>query len=539
MGQSGDGQHLVFTEGLGLCEYSHIVESNARFEALQQSLLERWQGMKSDDGARRDIVIVPSLSLEGLPMANIPGVTHYEERMLFTLALLRHPRAHLVYVTSQPLHPAIVDYHLSLLQGIPTAHARKRLTLLSTYDASPRTLTEKILERPRLMDRIRQGIDVNHAHMTCFTVSELEARLAVKLGIPLYGIHPKHLEFGTKSGSRRIFREAGISLPPGIEGVRDEEQVIEAIDEVMAKSPESQRLVLKHESGFSGEGNAVFQVPGTRSSAAIRKALHTMRFTNSFPTWERFGGELARQGGVVEAFVEPAPEGENRAPSGQLRITPAGTLECVSTHDQLVGGPDGQTYQGCRFPADADYRLEVQEDALKVGEVLRAKGVIGRAAVDFVTRPRGDGTWERFAIEINLRMSGTTHPLMIMQMLNGGRYDPETGLYMTGRGEPRCYVASDSLGSERYRGLLVDDLLDIAAVNELHYRPWTDSGVVFHLAGALSEFGKVGITAIGTTPEEAQRWFSATRRALDHASSVPIDTMPPCSSGEGMEHDGA
>jgi len=495
-------------------------EEVERYHQLQSKLLERWQSIYRIDDGRKDIVIVPSLSLEGLPMANIPGVTHYEERMLFTLSLLRHPRARLVYVTSQPLHPATVDYHLSLLQGIPTAHARRRLTLLATYDASPRTLTEKILERPRLIQRIRRGIDVDNAHLTCFTVSALERKLAVQLGLPLYGLDPALLELGTKSGSRRVFRKAGIPMPPGVEGVRSEDEVVEAVDEVWAKNPELERMVVKHESGFSGEGNAVLGLtkidakPGTETCRArIRDGLRNMRFTASFDCWERFGSELERQGGAVEAFVE----GAVRAPSAQLRIDPLGVLQCVSTHDQIVGGPDNQTYQGCRFPADEAYRMDIQADALRVGEVLLDAGVLGRAAVDFVAVENADGGWDRYAIEINLRMSGTTHPMMIMKMLNSGRYDPESGIYLTGRGEPRCYVATDSLSSSGYRGLLVEDLLDIAAVNRLHYRPWTDTGVVFHLMGALSEFGKVGITAIGTTHEEAERWFAATREALDEA----------------------
>ena len=67
------------------------------------------------------------------------------------LIRLRNPRAHLVYVTSQPVHPLTLDYYLQLLAGVPASHARSRLTMLCAYDASPRPLTQKVLERPRLM----------------------------------------------------------------------------------------------------------------------------------------------------------------------------------------------------------------------------------------------------------------------------------------------------------------------------------------------------------------------------------------------------
>ena len=52
----------------------------------------------------------------------------------------------------------ILDYYFQLLAGIPASHARARLTLLCAYDASPRSLTEKVLERPRLIQRIRHRV---------------------------------------------------------------------------------------------------------------------------------------------------------------------------------------------------------------------------------------------------------------------------------------------------------------------------------------------------------------------------------------------
>ena len=44
----------------------------------------------------RDVVVVPSMSLDGFEASSIPGFSYYEERMLFTVMLLRHPRARLV-----------------------------------------------------------------------------------------------------------------------------------------------------------------------------------------------------------------------------------------------------------------------------------------------------------------------------------------------------------------------------------------------------------------------------------------------------------
>lgn len=509
-----------------------LEEELARFAELQKGLEDRWLSLRDIDEKPRDIVVVPSLSIEGLPMSTIAGITHYEERMLFTLMLLRHPRAHLVYVTSQPLHPAMIDYMIALVRGIPAAHVRERLSLLSTYDASPRPLTDKVLERPRLIQRIREHIRPERAHLTCFTVSHRERSLAVRLGIPLYGVDPGLLELGTKSGSRRAFRAAGVAMPSGVEDVRDERQVAEAVADLWEEDPGLSRVVVKHDHGFSGEGNAVLSLdamtevrPGSAERASrvarVIEQLPEMRFAAEDQTWPSFLAILGTLGGVVEAFVEGRSK---RSPSVQLRINPRRELEAMSTHDQLLGGTDGQTYAGCIFPADPAYRRAIEEDALRVGEALVREGVVGRSAVDFIAVEREDqpGRWDHYAIEINLRITGTTHPLMLMRMLNDGQYDRESGLYLTKRGDARFYVSTDTLTAPRYKGLLVDDLLDIAAVHGLHYQPWTDSGVVFHMTGALSQFGKLGITAIGESSEAAQKWFDATRDALDRETAPPV-----------------
>ena len=103
-------------------------------------------------------MVVPSLTLDQSELRKLAGVSFYEERLLFLLIRLRNPRARVVYVTSQPIHPMILEYYFQFLAGIPASHARARLTLLCAHDASPRSLTEKILERPRLIERIRAGI---------------------------------------------------------------------------------------------------------------------------------------------------------------------------------------------------------------------------------------------------------------------------------------------------------------------------------------------------------------------------------------------
>jgi hypothetical protein len=485
----------------------------AEFERLKPRLRDLWDALTAQEEEPYTSVVIPSLTLDQSELAKLEGASFYEERLLFLLIRLRNPQAQMVYVTSQPIHPLILEYYFQLLVGIPASHARSRLTLLCAHDASPRSLTEKILERPRLIQRIRYGVrDPSRAFMTVFNSTPLERKLAVLLGIPLNGVDPALAPLGTKSGSRKIFREAGVPFPEGFEDLRSEDDAVGALDALREKRPGIRRALLKLDDSFSGEGNAIFQYPKVAWRGAIREAMAGM--TLCAPTEpDGYRRKFAEMGGIVEEFLDYP---ESASPSVQLRIDPQGEVVLLSTHDQILGGPSSQVYQGCRFPAAEPYRRHIQEAALKVGEVLAKRGVVSRFGVDFfVGRRPGQTEWDIYALEVNLRVGGTTHPFLALQFLTGGHLDPESGTFLSQGGMAKFYRSTDNLKAESYRGLCPEDLIDITTINRLHYSHGTETGVLFHMVGALSQFGKVGLTAIGNSPEQAEAIYAGALEVLD------------------------
>jgi hypothetical protein len=497
-------------------------EEAQRFRQLQDRLGPLFQRIFPDPRSQRSVVVVPSLSLDAAELEKIEGAHHYEERLLCLLMLLRLPRTHVIYLSSQPISPQIIDYFLHLLPGIPGQHARRRLQLMSCHDASPVPLTRKILERPRLMARIRQAIpDLATAHMVCFNATSLERTLAVRLKLPLYGADPDLAHLGTKSGSRRIFRDAGVLMPDGFEDLGDAEAVLEAAVELKRRNPDLTKAVVKLNEGFSGEGNAVLSFNGCPEGPGVdqwvRQELpRRLCFEAKRETWERFSEKLGGMGGIVEAWVRGE---DKRSPSVQCRIDPATGPVVISTHDQVLGGPSGQIFLGCSFPADDEYRLEIQKAGQRIADVLGGYRALGRFGVDFVSVREPEG-WKHYAIEINLRKGGTTHPFIMLQFLIDGVYDQNTGLYLTPNGQPRYYYASDNVKSRSYRGLAPEDLTDISVYHRLHFHGATQQGVVFHLIGALSEFGKLGMVCIGDSRKRARDLYDETVAVLDREAEL-------------------
>jgi len=495
-------------------------EELARFAELQARLPELIRTVFSDRLSPRTVVVVPGLSLDAEQLSRIPGALHYEERQLSMLLLLRLPNTRLIYLTSQPIHPLVVDYYLNMLQGIPTSHARRRLTLISTYDGSLSSLTRKVLDRPRLLHRLQEAIgDPGRAHLSVFNSSPLERTLAVQLDVPLYACDPALMYLGGKTGGRRMFRDAGVLCPDGAEGLRDARDVAQALAALKRRNPSLRRAVVKLDEGFSGEGNAVFDYATVEGAEPFEQSIEerlpeVLDYEAEGERWEHYSARLEDMQGIVEAWIDGD---DKRSPSAQFRINPLGEIESLSTHDQVLGGPSGQVFLGSTFPARPDYRQLIQAEGLKVAEQLRERGVIGRFAVDFVVTREG-GDWKAYAIEINLRKGGTTHPFQMLQFLTNGCYNPEDGVFRTQDGQPRFYYASDNLRKDAYRRLTPDDVIEVSVEQGLHFDASTQQGVAFSLLGCVSEHGKLGLTAIGNSPDKSQELFDRAVEALDEAA---------------------
>ena len=490
------------------------------FDRLQARMPRAWEAVRMNH-ADESVVVVPSVSLD----PTLPGAGSlnqaYEERFLFLLLLLRQPQLKMIYVTSMPISPTIVEYYLALLPGVIPSHARARLSLVSVGDSSPASLSEKLLARPRLLNRIADRIpNPERSHLVPYNTTEHERDLAISLGIPMYGADPRLAGLGSKTGCRRLFGEVGVRYPIGTEDVHTTDDMVEAITDMRRQRPGLTSVIVKLNEGVSGRGNAVVDLSGLPAEGPtgreqVLERVMQMQLESPRMTLDTYLGRFVAMGGIVEERIVGE---EIRSPSVQLRVTPAGAVELLSTHDQLLGGASGQSYLGCAFPADPGYARMISDDALAVGERLRELGTLGRFAIDYVVVRGRDGSWASYAIELNLRKGGTTHPFLTLQFLTDGRYEGDTALFRTPDGHEKHLVATDHLESPLLRGLSTDDLFDIVARHGLHFDPSRQVGVVFHMISSLTEHGRVGLTAVGDSASDAaRRHRQAERILLDEA----------------------
>jgi hypothetical protein len=333
----------------------------------------------------------------------------------------------------------------------------------------------------------------------------------------MYGSDPRHAYFGTKSGCRELFADAGVPHPAGTEGITSVAGAVRAITELRAARPDLGRLVMKCNEGVAGEGNAIIDLTDLPAPGCAHEvpsvAERIQRLTPEAPgvTVAAFLARFAQRGGVIEEWIVGS---EIESPSVQLQITPAGEVIVVSTHDQILVGPTGQRYLGCRFPAARSYASTISVLALRVGRRLAEAGVIGRCAIDFVVARDGTGAWSPFAIELNLRKGGTTHPFETLASLTGGTYDPDRGAFITPTGQCKHYVATDHMESPQLRALGHNGVLDLARRDGLRFDPIRRVGSVFHMLSSVDELGRTGFTAIADSSDESDALFARVQEEL-------------------------
>lgn len=492
------------------------------YDRLQEKLVPLWSSLDHLNKDEQTIVVVPSADLDVALTAS--QLQAYEERFLFMLFLLRQPRARVVFVTGQKISDEIVDYFLDLLPGVIGSNARKRLFFVTPMEARWSSLSRKLLDRPHLIEEIRSLIpDSDRAHLVPFMTSWDDRELAMRLGIPMYGADPAHMVYGTKSAGRQVFAEAEVTHPAGLEDLLSRGEVVAAIVDLARDHPDMDRVIVKLNEGVSGFGNVTLDLRrmGEVTLETVDLALDRVSIDAAIGDVAAYFDHLEKEGGVIEVMVS----GETvRSPSVQLRITPLGDVELLSTHDQILGGESGQVFLGSKFPADPAYARQISESAARVGQILAGRGVIGRFALDYVVVEQPDGTWEEYAIEINLRKGGTTHPFLTLQFLTDGFYDRERAVFVAPDGAEKHYVASDHVEIEGLKVFRPQDLLDLALLHELHFDQARQTGVVFHMLSAMPTHGFVGFTCIENSSAEAESLY---QRVLEFLAEQARLHQPP------------
>jgi hypothetical protein len=478
------------------------------FEELQAGLGPVWRLNRPGVGVDHVVVVLPSYSVgEALLSRYASRIPALEQRYLVTSLMLHRVEAcELAFLTCQTPGLRVLDYYASLVQGGRRASGRTRFRLVVVPDDSPRPISAKLLDRPDLMRTLRASFAGRPAFIEPWNVTQREVELAERLQVPIDGTAPHLWSLGFKSSGRRLFKEAGVPLPVGREDVRTIDEVVAAVAAIREQRPTATGVVVKLDDSAAGNGNVVIELGHLETPAATCAGIRAR--CAALPDW--YLRDLA-SGAVVEELITGT---RFTSPSVQVNLSPFGEVAVLATHEQVLGGDNGQVYTGCRFPASPTYASELARYGRVIGELLAHRGVIGRLSVDFVAAQSHTGRWQVYALEVNLRKGGTTHPYVVLSHLVPGRYDADPGAWQAADGTPRWYWSTDNLVDESWLGLAPAAVIRAVAAAGLQFDARTGTGVVLHMLSCLAIDGGFGLTAIGRTPEQASELYEATSAAV-------------------------
>lgn len=450
------------------------------------------------------VVVLPSYSVSPSLLAHygqrIPALEHRQLLTMLRLPLV--PKSEIIFVTAKLPEERELDYYLSFVPPDRRDDTRARIRLLEIPDQTPRSITAKLLDRPDLMAKIRAMTSGRLAYIEPWNVTDLEMAVADLLGLPLNGTPPSLWPLGFKSSGRRLMGRAGVPLPLGQEDVRSLADVLAATEIIRQQRASAAGVVIKLDDSSTGDGNRVVRFADASTPAEVQAAVESLE------PW--YLSDLA-SGAVVEELVTGH---ELSSPSVQVDIAPGGRVEVIATHEQLLGGANGQVYLGCRFPADAGYGSLLASYGAAVGKLLAEQGAMGRVCVDFAAVRSASSGWRVYGLEINLRKSGTSHPLALLQSLVPGHYDGPTGRWSSHDGTERCYCSTDSLVDPAWHRRSADDVVDAVRSAGLEFDPRSGIGAVLHMFIGLEIDGRIGLTTIGRSPGHAERLYQAAVAAI-------------------------
>jgi hypothetical protein len=291
--------------------------------ALKRQLKKKSSLLSFRYRGKRTFVVVPGLNHpKSVDLSGVSGLESYEERMLFFLFLLKYKNTKIVYVVSKGFSQDLIDYYVWQISDAQSDYQEKisRLTIIEIDDDRKISLTQKILENAKNITRIKKAIgDPKTSFLRCYNPTKQERKLALKLGIPLFGSDQKFDFVGTKSGARKVFRLSKANVVPGISDISTFTKLCDSISQLAKKYPETKRMMIKRNYSSSGKGNCIFLLGAMLESEAVdlkkiskddltklikRNFESFANYQNPNTNYEEYKQRFNITGGIVELYIE-------------------------------------------------------------------------------------------------------------------------------------------------------------------------------------------------------------------------------------------
>lgn len=305
-----------------------------------------------------------------------------------------------------------------------------------------------------------------------------------------------------KSQSRQSFRDSGVRHPRGTyEPLFSLEDLARQIYYLLMEI-DFPKIVLKLDESAGGYGNKVMTFKDFDKSMNEDDAYNLIM--SRFDDVEKFPPPFIERieeengGAIIEEFIV----GEDfTSPASVYMITGEDKFSIGYTYDQLLGGVDNQDFKGSLGPISL---LEEESNNIvmmseKIALHLSRQGVRGNVGTDFVIITNEYGERVAYAIENNVRNTGTSYPYNALKMLVGEK------VLKTKFMKAFDDVKIPLIDLKAYREKVQELFYKYLRTHALSFDKPTARGCLIH--HDTFSIGKIGMVCVADSLQEAQQMF--------------------------------
>mmetsp|Transcript_93916 Transcript_93916/g.251355 ORF Transcript_93916/g.251355 Transcript_93916/m.251355 type:complete len:1102 (-) Transcript_93916:179-3484(-) len=362
---------------------------------------------------RRVEVHVHSISI---PERRRPGMDSFmlrQNAQAGRIFRVMDPKVDVVYIAPEFFHEELLDYYNKIMafRGVRNPGGRFQVVVPENMGLhSNFSLSSALLASPKALKRVKKLVRGRNAFLVPSLCGPAEEQLAGELEVPLFGPEIRNLPvLGTKSGTQKVIRMAGLPAPPFASEVYDEEDFYTQLAELLVGYPEVRVWVIKIDDEHGSRGHAYIDMHRLKVVADVRGQMAHLSQTDAgagtveqelkairgvlikdlhrrveivnkgaYPDWKEYLAEFLKAGGIIQA----APPGIVSHPSIHLRIDPDGAVSVVGTSEAVFAKPFLKT--SSFVPHITGPPEALNKVGMSIGRALAAKGMIGFATVDLV-----------------------------------------------------------------------------------------------------------------------------------------------------------
>lgn len=384
-----------------------------------------WNRIKN---SRRVIVHIPSLGYSEDIRLQMNNLHVDQNNQIARICSVLDPNVDVIYVSPITVTDEAKQYYhklLSLKSAINSGDVKQvsdissRITfivpeVITHFSKKSLCLSSMLKYSPTALKRIKHLIKGRDAYIVPGLMHIDDLDVARSLDIPILGTEPRvaHL-YSTKSGAKRIFEHARVDTPPGKYDIYSQEQLYEAISELIIHNVKVKRWLFKSDSSVSANGIAycdiishlscyshllkekerygrdwvhkwtheglfhelVAEIPHVlyRHAKPINKAL--------YPDWKSFIAMFLTGGGIIEAY--PTAESVTVL-QAEMMIEPDGQVRLLCIGDQISGSSVFQPW-GISIPQSSIDANRANSVCKKVGASCQSRNIIGYLSLTMVT----------------------------------------------------------------------------------------------------------------------------------------------------------